>query len=171
MRSAADAGLLDLTRFLSELGKVGPYAPNPARIVRKWEYVDGTGTNTERFRRTRIAVAAEKENGLAWTPMYSKVSGELPLAELPKYSVWQNTEPQSVIRCHLDVTAAGKVGFKLNDATGLTVFVDGKPVTPKAEFEADVPTGQIAVTMIVDRLKRTSDVKLELVDVPGSRHG
>lgn len=160
--------LLDLAKFLSELGKVGPYGPNPARIVRKWEYVDGTGTNTERMRRTRIAVAAEKENGLAWTPMYSKVAGELPIAELPKYSVWQNTEPQSVIRCHLDVTAAGKVGFKLNDATGLTVFVDGKPVTPKAEFEVDVPTGQIAVTMIVDRLKRTGDVKLELTDVPGS---
>ena len=64
--------------------------------------------------------------------------------------------------------AAGKVGFKLNDATGLTVFVDGKPVTPKAEFEAEVPMGQVAVTMIVDRLKRTGDVKLELTDVPGS---
>jgi putative heme-binding domain-containing protein len=160
--------LMDLTRFLSELGKVGPFAPNPARIVRKWEYVPGTGTNTERMRRTRIAVAAEKENGLAWLPMYSKVSGDLPLAELPKYSVWQNTEPQSVIRCHLDVTAAGKVGFTLNDASGLTVFVDGKPVTPKAEFEAAVPVGQVAVTMIVDRLKRTSDIKLELTDVPGS---
>ena len=29
---------VDLVRFLSELGKVGPYAPNPARLVRRWQY-------------------------------------------------------------------------------------------------------------------------------------
>ena len=126
------------------------------------------GANTERFRRARIAVAAEKENGLTWTPTYTRVSGELPFNEISKYAVWQNTEQQSVIRCHIDVTTAGKVRFKLNDTTGLTVFVDSKPVDAKAEFDMDVPVGQIPITMIVDRGKRITDVKLELLDVPGS---
>ena len=160
--------LIDLTKFLSELGKVGPYAPNTARLFRKWEYIEGTGANTERFRRARIAVAAEKENGLTWTPTYTKVSGELPLNEISKYAVWQNTEQQSVIRCHIDVTTAGPVRLKLNEATGLTVFVNGKPTDGKAEFDVDLPVGQIPVTMIVDRGKRTTDVKLELLDAPNS---
>ncbi|MFO0938256.1 MAG: hypothetical protein U0798_17260 [Gemmataceae bacterium] len=159
---------LDLVKFLSELGKVGPYAPNPARLFRKWEYIEGTGANTERFRRTRIAVAAEKENGLTWTPTYTRVSGELPIGEISKYSVWNNTEPQSVVRCLIDVTTAGPVRLKFNDLTGLTTFVNGKPVGGKNEIDVDLPVGTISVTMIVDRGKRNSEIKVELLDVPGS---
>ena len=73
-----------------------------------------------------------------------------------------------MIRCHVDVTTAGKVRLKLNDVAGLTVFVNGKPTDGKAEFDADLPVGQIPVTIIVDRGKRNSEVKLELLDVPGS---
>ena len=32
--------LLDLVRFLSELGKVGPYSVGPARVVRRWEALE-----------------------------------------------------------------------------------------------------------------------------------
>ena len=166
--SLTNAELADLVKFLSELGKVGPYAPNPARLVRTWESVDGTGTNTEKFRRARITVAAEKDAGLTWSPVYTKVSGSLPLADVPKYAVWNNTEPQSVIRCHLDVTTPGAVRLKFNDVTGLTVFVDGKPTDGKAEFDVIVPTGLVPVTIVVNRDKRTTDVSLELLDVPGS---
>src|SRR5438309_2242387 len=34
------AELVDLVRFLSELGKVGPYAVSPARLVRRWQALE-----------------------------------------------------------------------------------------------------------------------------------
>ena len=32
--------LVDLVRFLSELGKIGPYAVSKARVFRRWQVLD-----------------------------------------------------------------------------------------------------------------------------------
>ena len=32
--------LIDLVRFMSELGKVGPYAVDKSRVVRRWQSFD-----------------------------------------------------------------------------------------------------------------------------------
>jgi putative heme-binding domain-containing protein len=48
--------LLDLTRFLTELGKPGPYAVTNAPLVRRWRALEGG----------------------VWVPAYSTVGGELP---------------------------------------------------------------------------------------------
>ena len=61
--------LLDLARFLSELGK-GPYAPYKARLVRRWQAAE--------------PVASGGRTTLAWVPVYSMADGSLPLHELPR---------------------------------------------------------------------------------------
>jgi putative heme-binding domain-containing protein len=158
----------DLARFLSELGKVGPYAPSKARVVRRWQLIEGTPQNMGLARTTRLAAAAEPTNGFAWSPMYSKVSGDLPINELPKLVVWNGNDPLAVVRFQLDVTTAGAAKLRFNNAAGLTLFVDGKPVEPKAETPLDLKTGTVTVTVVVDRAKRTDDLRVELDDVAGS---
>jgi len=69
----------DLVKFMSELGKVGPYAPSKSRVVRRWQSIEPTPENMNLFRRTRVSAAAEPNTGFAWTPVYSRVSGDLPL--------------------------------------------------------------------------------------------
>ncbi|HUR53032.1 MAG TPA: HEAT repeat domain-containing protein, partial [Gemmataceae bacterium] len=69
----------DLVRFMSELGKVGPYAPSKARLVRRWQQIEPTPENMNLFRRTRVSAATEATNPFAWSPVYSRVSGDLPL--------------------------------------------------------------------------------------------
>ncbi len=54
------AELLDLVRFLSELGRPGPYAVPDLPVVRRWRVKEGE----------------------AWVPAYSEVSGTLPAAAL-----------------------------------------------------------------------------------------
>ena len=54
-----DAEFLDLVRFLSELGKPGPFAAGVAPVVRRWRVREGASP--------------------AWVPAYSRVSGDLPL--------------------------------------------------------------------------------------------
>jgi len=158
----------DLSRFLSELGKLGPYAPSKARVVRRWQLIEGTPANMGLARTTRLAAAAEPGTPFAWSPFYSKVSGDLPLADLPKLVVWNGNDPLAVVRFQLDVTTAGAAKLKFNSAAGLTLFVDGKPVEAKAETPLDLKTGTVTVTMVVDRAKRTEDIRVELDDVPGS---
>ena len=158
----------DLTRFLSELGKVGPYAPSPARVVRRWQFIEGTPANLEFARRTRLTAAAEATNPFAWSPLYARVSGDLPLADLPKLVIWSNTEPLAVVRFQLDVTTGGAAKLKFNSVAGLALFVAGTPVETRAETALDLKPGVQTVTVVIDRSKRTDDLRVELADVPGS---
>ncbi|MBN9118457.1 MAG: c-type cytochrome [Planctomycetes bacterium] len=159
----------DLVRYLSELGKVGgPFAPSKARVVRRWQVIDPTPTNLNLFRRTRVSAAAELDNPFTWAPAYSKVSGDLPLAELPKFTVWADTAPQSVIRFQLDVTTAGAAKLKFSSVAGLSMYVGNAPVEPKPETVLDLKSGVQTVTILVDRSKRTEDVRIELDDVEKS---
>lgn len=159
----------DLVKYLSELGKVGgPFAPNKARLVRRWQVIDPSGANLNLFRRTRVSAAAEADNPFTWSPAYAKVSGDLPLAELPKFTVWNDTAPQSVVRFQLDVTTAGTAKLKLNSVNGLTVYVGNQPVEPRAETVLDLKAGVQTVTVLIDRSKRTDDLRIELDDVEKS---
>jgi putative heme-binding domain-containing protein len=158
----------DLVRFLTELGKIGPYAPNKARLVRRWEVIEPSNANLNAFRRTRVSAAAEADNAFAWSPAYSLVSGDLPLASLPKFSVWANTAEQTVLRFNLDVTTAGAAKLKINSVAGLSLYVGANPVEPKAETILDLKAGVQTLTLIIDRSKRTEDVRVELDDVPNS---
>ncbi len=159
----------DLVKFLSELGKVdGPYAPNKARLVRRYQAIDASPANLNLFRRTRVSAAAEADNPFAWLSAYSKVSGDLPLSELPKFTVWNDTAAQSVVRFQLDVTTAGAAKLKFNAVAGLTVYVGNQPIEPKAETVLDLKAGVQTVTVLIDRSKRADDLRVELDDVPNS---
>ncbi|MDY3553768.1 c-type cytochrome [Gemmata sp. JC717] len=159
----------DLVKYLSELGKVGgSYAPSKARLVRRWQVIDPSPTNLNAFRRARVSAAAEPDAPFTWSQGYSKTSGDLPLAELPKFTVWADTAPQSVIRFQLDVTTAGAAKLKFNSVTGLTVYVGNAPAEPKPETVLDLKAGVQTVTILIDRSKRTDDVRIELDDVEKS---
>src|SRR5205085_3077264 len=73
--------LLDLVRFLSELGKVGPYSVSKARVVRRWQMLEPTPAAYSMLVRARIASVTSADPALLWSPTYSQVSGTLPLNE------------------------------------------------------------------------------------------
>jgi hypothetical protein len=130
--------------------------------------IEPTNANLNLFRRTRVSAAAEADNPFTWSPSYSKVSGDLPLSELSKFSVWTDTAQQSVLRFQLDVTTAGAAKLRFNATDGLSVYVGNTPVEPKPETQLDLKTGVQTVTVIIDRSKRTDDLRVELEDVAKS---
>jgi putative heme-binding domain-containing protein len=159
----------DLVRYLTELGKVnGPFAPSKARVVRRWQVIEPSNANLSAFRVTRVSAAAELDNPFTWSPAYSLVSGTLPLASLPKFSVWANTAEQTVLRFQLDVTTAGAAKLRFNSVAGLSLSVGITPVEPKLETTLDLKAGVQTLTLVIDRSKRTEDVRIELEDVAGS---
>jgi putative heme-binding domain-containing protein len=157
--------LLDLTRFLSELGK-GDYLATPGRVVRRWQALQPTRELFTLINRERLGAVTSADN-LSWAPAYSLVSGDLPLGDVPAF---KNREgmPTAVVRFHVEVTTAGKVRLTYNDPAGLSVWVDGTPLDPARERVAVLAAGVHTVTVAVDRSKRSAALRAELDEVPGS---
>ncbi|MEO5803589.1 MAG: PVC-type heme-binding CxxCH protein [Verrucomicrobiota bacterium] len=137
--------LIDLVRFLSELGKPGAYANNPKAIVRKWQ----------------IGFPISPDTTTTWTTAYSFVSGVLPL------DLFANQDA-ALARFQIDSTTAGKIQIKLNSLDGLSLTVDSKPVELKENLILDLTRGSHQMTFLVDVKKRKAGVRVELEEAPGS---
>ncbi|MBY0525552.1 MAG: HEAT repeat domain-containing protein [Gemmataceae bacterium] len=162
------AELVDLVRFLSELGKVGPYAVSQARVVRRWQALEPTDKGKELLRSTQIGSAASNDPVLIWGSAYSHVSGALPLDAVPAVKYRNDTAAHGFLRCQLDVTTGGKVKLLLNSMTGLTAWLDGVPLEIGEAMTLDLKPGVHTLTLALDLEKRRDGLRLELDDVPNS---
>jgi putative heme-binding domain-containing protein len=162
------AELIDLVRFLSELGKVGPYQVGQARLVRRWESLLPTEEGLFVLRRTGFQTAAAGDPKISWGALYSTVAGELPLEDAHTLAVPMYPTPVSFVRCELEVTTPGEVKLALNDPSGLTAWLGPEPVTLEKETTLDLPRGRHRLTIVIDRDARREALRLELMDVKGS---
>jgi putative heme-binding domain-containing protein len=161
--------LLDLVRFLSELGKVGPYAVGPQRVVRRWQTLEPTREAWGFLTLGGgLSTPAKNERGLQWGPIYSTVSGVLPVADAPLFQLGKDKHGVSLIRCQLDVTTTGPFVVRLNSAKGLKLWVDQNPVALKETVEMNLPAGPHTLTFVVDREERREAVRCAVEDKPGS---
>lgn len=165
--------LVDVVRFLSELGKVGKYQVGKARVVRRWQVLEPTKEATFRIRRTSFDTAATEDPAFAWKPAYSRVQGELPLAELPPFRLpafvtQKKSEGVVFLRFHLDVTTPGQVALALGSTGGLRLWIDGKPTPPRAITVLDLKQGRHTATLAVILKQAGKALKAELQDVQGS---
>ncbi|TWT55341.1 PVC-type heme-binding CxxCH protein [Allorhodopirellula solitaria] len=100
---------LDLVRFVSALGKPGEYKNDESPVIRKWRVIAGSESG------------GLPGDDADWRPAYSKVSGELPVADFPDGEM-------VFARGFVNVLASGLAGLELNSATGLTLWLDGERV-------------------------------------------
>ncbi|MGZ4962834.1 MAG: PVC-type heme-binding CxxCH protein [Limisphaerales bacterium] len=126
------AEFIDLIRFLSELGKPGPYANNSASVARRWQVVAPVYKN----------VVPTSEAGLKWIPAYSHVSGVLPVDELAK--------TPALARCEVEVTSPGKVQLQVNSTKGLQLWVDNESKPLNTATILDLQKGTHAFTFFID---------------------
>ncbi|GAB4148005.1 MAG: L-sorbosone dehydrogenase [Planctomycetaceae bacterium] len=163
---------VDLVRFLSQLGKVGKFSVGKERVVRTWRVMLDTPEARFRLRRTSYQRASTDDSSFSWEPVYSQVSGDLPLADLPELKVRNRTQKGSrgvaFVRFEILVTTPGKVGLKLNSVKGLTMWLGEKPVNLSDSLNLDLRRGRHVFTLGVDLAVRKTSLRVELVDVPNS---
>jgi putative heme-binding domain-containing protein len=165
------AELVDLVRFLSELGKVGPYSPGQARVVRRWQVL----TSNSMARANQLLPSGPPDSppsdhpAFNWTPAYSTVNGELPTWDLESYGN-DNRKPWVFVRFQLDVKSRGTVKLLLNskDISIQKFWLDGKSVEFKEEMVGELKEGLRTVTMAVHPHPKHERLRVELVDVPAS---
>ncbi len=155
--------LVDLIRFLSELGK-GPYRATTEPVVRTWSVLKPSEVLERRLRSSVEALLAGNVAQNNWLPAYSKVAGELPLTDLPRFA----DDRLSAGRFQIEMTAAGSVGLQFEDPAGLRVWVDGSPLAAGRKVTTKLAEGRHSVTVVIDRAKRTTPLRVTLLDVPDS---
>ncbi len=158
---------LDLVRFLSELGKVGPFAVGQSRVVRSWRTINPTQEVIAEVARSGVDAAPATPN-LVWQPLYSTVAGTLPLLDVPTIRQDPAKSAKGWLRFALDVSNPGKIRLRFNSTAGLSVWFDGKPVDLQDQIDLETSTGRHEATLAVEPGVRKEDLRIELLDVPGS---
>ena len=152
---------LDLIKFLSELGKPGPYGPSPSQYVRRWRIIDPVPLELTSSDPAPVQLASLIDNH-DWTPAYSLVSGVLPID-----SIIPNGKPPGYARGEIDVSAPGKIRLVINDPKGVTLWVDDKPINMAQEIPLDLPRGVHTLTFRLDSQHGNAGLRVEVADTPG----
>jgi putative heme-binding domain-containing protein len=156
------AELVDLVRFLSELGKVGPYAVSNARVARRWQvWQFAAGDPRQPF----DIHSPEADRADRWHSVYSQVSGNLPLDSLPPTHTGEVAGPY-VVRCAVDVAQPGKVGLIVSGPVTQS-WLDRAELPRADSQQIELAAGTHTITLLLGGASR-GDVRFELVDVPGS---
>jgi len=163
------AELVDLVRFLSELGKVGPYAAGRSPVARRWQVLVPQKDLLFQIQVQGYDYVATNPS-LSWTPAYARVSGSLGPSDVPTIAALHDAPRIGMARCQVEVSTPGKVRLKLPAAApGLRVWVDSARVEPAETVDVDLATGVHTVTLLVVRDSRPFDgLRVELQDIPDS---
>lgn len=164
--------LVDLVRFLSELGRTEPFSIRSQSVVRRWESLDPTPDAAHRLRRTSYSSTTADDPAYSWSPVYSTVSGDLPLGDLPDVRVRNRIAPgdrgMAFVRFEMEATAAGSAALQFNSVDGLSLWVNDDPTRVDVQTKLEFPTGKHRLTLAVDLAVRRDPLRIELKEVPGS---
>jgi len=164
-RFLTDAELADLIRFLSEVGKPGPFAVSHVPVARRWQVLAAIPDALKGVDSAALGKAL-RDSTLTWNATFATIAGDLPLADIA-------TRPNAahvMVRCELDVATAGTFTLRLNDASGVRCWIDGHAVDagPLLRFDAKLGIRQIDFAIDLPQ-RKTSSLRLELVESPGAR--
>ncbi|GAB3030554.1 PVC-type heme-binding CxxCH protein [Spirosoma pulveris] len=155
---------IDLVGFLSKMGESGKFRVPTERFVRRWNTVSTSKDLTKKLREDGLGYVAKENAKLSLQSTYSKVSGELPVEELPV--VTNGSKPYSIVRFDLEVVSKGNVNLALNNTAGITAWVDQKPgkLTDRGLL-TDLTQGMHTITLAIDRsVYKEGPLRVQLVD-------
>ena len=156
---------LDLAKFLSELGKPGPYAIRKTPAIQRWRVlkdppaeITAEVPNVEILRELVLDTAPD-----AWTTAYGMVGGALPLAELAPQRpavVWLQGE--------MEVTAAGPLVVQVASTERVRLWINAEPYDPP-RVERFFSAGKRTLVLRLDvSASENPELKVEFLKPEGS---
>lgn len=162
------AELVDLTRFLSELGKGERWSVGRAKVARRWQALVPNPEVYRLLNRLGMNALAAERPGLAWEPVYATVSGSLPVGELPRFQLGKDGPMFSLGRVQLDAASAAKVALKMAATKGLSLWLDGEPLTPAESVAVNLTPGTHTLTVVVNHGEAGEALRFEVEDTPAA---
>jgi putative membrane-bound dehydrogenase-like protein len=153
---------IDLFRFLSELGKPGPYDATKGSIARVWRV--RTGAHTDEQRGENQIVTGDL-SARQWSPLVANVNGTIPplaIKEvLPPNDYQRHGITALYLAAQLQTANNGPVTFKLDGGPVTAIWIDGKPQIPGASFNSQLAGGTHTIVVRVDPKKLPEGLRLE----------
>ncbi len=152
---------LDLVRFISELGRPGPFAIPTEPMIHRWrvlkdvpEALASNPPNVNVVGKQLLEIKPE-----AWSPIYAKVSGALPLADAMEVAFptasettkkteaqpGKTLDPQPMyLYGEVNVSKAGSVELIIDAPPGTVAWLDSTPFVGDAahKIESALPLGR-----------------------------
>ncbi|HEY2414812.1 MAG TPA: hypothetical protein VGI40_21385 [Pirellulaceae bacterium] len=157
---------LDLARFVSELGKPGPYAIRKTPTIQRWRVLKNPAPelmqetpNVEIFREYVLDTSADD-----WQPAYGTVGGALPLAELAR-----QRPAVLYLQGELEVSEPGPVAIDIGCTESAQTWLDAEPFELARQITRELSAGRHTLTFRItvgDRPEPT--LRVELTKPPGS---
>ncbi len=160
------AEFVDLVRFLSELGRPGPYAIRTTPTIQRWRVLKSVSPrlaesvpDAETLDEEVLRAAPDR-----WGTVYARVSGALPLDEAAAAA---DASTVLYLQGELDVTAAGTIRISPGFPEGIRYWLDdvAAPAGTR-EFTASVTPGRHAVTVRVATSERKHPQVMIAIDKP-----
>jgi putative heme-binding domain-containing protein len=154
---------LDLFRFLSELGKPGPYDASRGNVARVWKIYSGVNegkqADEERLKKGDLKLTG-------WSPVYAMVDGRLPKQDLEAQASLAGKDPANTVYAttQFQVPNSGMVRLKLDAPAGSEVWIDGTPVKTTGEISADLKSGTRIIVVKLDPKELSDHLRLESQD-------
>ena len=151
------------------LGESGKFRVPNARFVRRWHAITGNKELAKNIREHGLDHILKENPKLLLQPAYSKVSGELPIKELPVIEVNANKR-YTFVKFEIEVLSKGNVKFELNSIIGVTAWAGQKPLKlADRGVVADLPQGIHQITLAIDRTVHKDDpLSIQLQDAENS---
>lgn len=159
--------LIDLARFVSELGKPGPYAVRQSKTVQRWRVLrepprELTDDVPHLDHLRQFALGGQPTD---WEPVYAMVGGELPLADVRGDS----DARVLILQAEVTVSAAGAIEFRVASDAKTQTWIDAHPFHARQIFETNLAPGRHAITIRAELTDDEDDrLAVELVTPDGS---
>lgn len=159
--------LLDLAKFISELGKPGEYEIRKTASIQRWRVLrkpphelTAEIPHLEHIRQFVLGTPPD-----AWVSAYAKVAGVLPLHELRP-----GKKPTVLIlQGEVQVNEAGKLDFQILCSEPFQAWVDTDAFDSKSEINATLEAGRHTITLRVEVSDRESpELKVDVLKPEGS---
>ncbi|GAA4441374.1 L-sorbosone dehydrogenase [Pontibacter saemangeumensis] len=160
---------INLVGFLSQLGESGKFRVPNARFVRRWQTVPGSKELSEKINEHGLGHIVKENTKVPLRPVYSKVSGDLPVEELPVVALNEDKR-YSFVRFETEVLSEGNVNLAFNSTAGITAWVGQKPLQLEEQgVVVRLPAGTHQVTLAIDRsVHQKGPLRIQLQDAESS---
>lgn len=158
---------LDLVRFISELGKPGPYAIHAVPTIQRWHLMKPVPEDLSASPDAGAFVAKVRDSDpSAWVPAYGLSTGEVPIDEFAGLAGGRVL----YLRGEIDVSSSGAIDVDLGSHHGVDAWLDDRECGPgRRKFAWDAKPGVHTITLRIDAAAtKLGPVVVRLAKAPGS---
>ena len=143
---------IDLYRFLSELGKSGPFDASRGNVARLWKLFPRT-IDAAQFGDERVLT--DSLTGRQWSTAFTLVDGRLPKAVFDSaLASIAHREPSGIYAAAEFQTAdSGEVALDISEVENLVVWINGELVSGEQDWKVELPAGTHRIVAKLDAAK------------------